>query len=86
MNDLGQDFQDLIALLTSHDVEFIIVGASAVAFLGHTRYTEDIDVWIRRVEENANRTAERTSETLRFCAKLSRTYFQATPNSVGDGP
>lgn len=37
MNDLSQDFQDLIELLTSHGVDFIIVGAYALAHLGHTR-------------------------------------------------
>jgi len=55
MKDLSPDFQDLIESFTSHGVEFIIVGAYALAFLGHTRYTEDIDLWIRRSEENAAR-------------------------------
>jgi predicted nucleotidyltransferase len=62
MKDLSQDFQELIELLTSHGVEFIIVGAYALAYLGHTRYTEDIDFWIRRTRENARRTADALKE------------------------
>lgn len=55
MKDLSPDFRDLIESLTSQDVEFIIVGAYALAYLGHSRFTEDIDLWIRRSEENAKR-------------------------------
>ncbi len=56
MEDLSQDFRDLIESFTSHGVEFIIVGAYALAFLGHARFTEDIYLWIRRSDENAERT------------------------------
>ncbi|MGV3615657.1 MAG: hypothetical protein ACO1SV_10020 [Fimbriimonas sp.] len=51
--DLSPDFQDLINCLTSHDVDFLIVGAHALAFHGIARYTEDLDVWIDRSESNA---------------------------------
>ena len=56
MENLSQDFRELIESFTSHGVDFIIVGAYALAFLGHARFTEDIDIWIRRNEENAERT------------------------------
>ena len=47
MRELSPDFQDLIGSFTSHNAEFSIVGAYELAFLGHTRYSEDIDLWIR---------------------------------------
>ena len=56
MEDLNPDFRDLIESFTSHHVEFLVVGAYALAFLGHTRFTEDIDIWIRRIEDNSART------------------------------
>ncbi len=62
MKDLSQDFQELIGLLTYHDVEFIVVGAYALAFWGHTRYTEDIDLWIRRTKENAKNVTKALAE------------------------
>ena len=41
--DLNPDFQDLIkSLLTDHNVEFLIVGAHALAFHGVARYTQDL--------------------------------------------
>lgn len=54
-SDLSPDFQDLINCLTSQDVEFLIVGAHALAFHGVARYTEDLDVWVHRTEANAKK-------------------------------
>jgi len=56
--DLSQDFQDLLRSLTGHDVEFLVVGAYALAFHGVARYTEDLDIWIARTEENAGKLRE----------------------------
>ena len=47
------DFSDFIAALNSRRVEFVIVGAFDLAFLGSPRYTGDMDVWIRPTAENA---------------------------------
>ena len=47
------DFSDFIAALNGQRVEFVIVGAFDLAFLGSPRYTGDIDVWIRPTAENA---------------------------------
>lgn len=51
--DLSPDFQDLINCLTSQNVEFLIVGAHALAFHGVARYTEYLDVWVGRSTRNA---------------------------------
>ena len=47
------DFADFIAALDRHRVEFMIVGAFDLAFLGSPRYTGDMDIWIRPTAENA---------------------------------
>lgn len=47
------DFADFIASLRRDQVEFVIVGAYALAFLGAPRYTGDVDIWIRPVPANA---------------------------------
>jgi hypothetical protein len=55
LKDLNADFQDLINCLTVQGVEFLIVGAHALAFHGIARYTGDLDLWIRRSNENASK-------------------------------
>lgn len=53
---MNPDFRDLLAEFNAHGVEFIVVGAHAVAAHGHVRATNDLDVWIRPDPENASRT------------------------------
>ena len=55
---ISEDLSELIGLLKSHDVEFIVVGAHALAFHGVPRFTEDIDFFIARTEGNVSRLAE----------------------------
>jgi hypothetical protein len=53
--NLAPDFDEFIALLTAHGVEFVIVGAYALAFHGAPRFTGDLDVLVRPTVENATR-------------------------------
>jgi hypothetical protein len=48
-----QDFRDLLALFNTHKVDYIIVGAHALAYHGSPRYTGDIDIFVRPDPENA---------------------------------
>jgi hypothetical protein len=50
---LSADLKEFIALLNSHGVEYVIVGAYSLAFHGRPRYTGDLDILIRRSPENA---------------------------------
>lgn len=50
---IHSDFLDFIAALTSNHVEFVMVGAFDLAFLGHPRYTGDMDIWIKPNESNS---------------------------------
>jgi hypothetical protein len=52
---LAPDFDEFCALLREHHVEFVIVGAYALAFHGAPRFTGDLDVLIRPTTDNAER-------------------------------
>jgi len=52
---MNQDFRDLLAEFNAHSVEYIVVGAHALAAHGRVRATKDLDVWIRPSSENAQR-------------------------------
>ena len=46
------DFEEFLALLAKHHVEYMLVGGYAVAFHGYPRFTRDLDVFYRCTEEN----------------------------------
>jgi hypothetical protein len=52
---LNPDFLDLLAAFERAQVEFIVVGAHALAANGIVRSTGDLDVWVRPSPENAAR-------------------------------
>ncbi len=52
---LPADWREFIASLNSNEVEYVIVGAFALAFHGFPRFTGDLDVLVRRSPENAER-------------------------------
>lgn len=55
MEALHQDYKEFIELLNENKVDYLIVGAFAMAFHGHPRYTGDIDFWIRNNNLNAGK-------------------------------
>jgi hypothetical protein len=55
MND---DLRELLELLKSQGVEFLVVGGHAVSFHARPRMTEDVDVWVGRRPENVQRLAQ----------------------------
>ena len=46
------DFRAFVELLNAQRVEYLIIGAHALAFHGRPRYTNDLDVFVRRSPEN----------------------------------
>jgi nucleotidyltransferase DUF2204 len=52
---LSSDSRELIALLNSHGVEYLIVGAHSLAFHARPRFTGDLDILIRPTVENATK-------------------------------
>ena len=53
--ELAPDFDECIGFLTAHGVEFVVVGAYALAFHGAPRFTGDLDILIRPTLANAVR-------------------------------
>ena len=63
--EVQQDFRDLLALFSAHKVDYLIVGAHALAYHGVPRYTGDMDILVRSDPENAHRILK-ALETLGF--------------------
>lgn len=59
---MNRDLIDLLAAFNDHDVEYIVVGAHALAAHGHVRATKDLAVWVRPTAENAARAFAALSE------------------------
>lgn len=55
MMNLDEDLREFVELLNALEVRYIVVGAFAVAYHGHPRFTADIDLFIERSNENAER-------------------------------
>lgn len=59
---MSPDFKDLLSTFNVRGVEYIVVGAHALAAHGHVRATKDLDVWVRPSRENAVRVLEALAE------------------------
>jgi hypothetical protein len=51
--EVQPDFRDMLALLNSRGVEYVIVGAYALAHHGAPRNTGDLDIYVRPSPANA---------------------------------
>jgi hypothetical protein len=60
--DLAPDFSEFCALLNAHRVEFVIVGAHALAFHGAPRFTGDLDILVRPTIDNGQRLLSAIAE------------------------
>lgn len=60
--ELAPDFDEFIGSLTAHGVEFIVVGAYALAFHGAPRFTGDLDLLVRPTLDNATRLLKALEE------------------------
>lgn len=56
--EVQPDFRDMLASLNKRDVEYVIVGAYALAHHGVPRNTGDIDIYVRPSAANAKRMVE----------------------------
>ncbi|MFT5175058.1 MAG: hypothetical protein ACI8W7_003247, partial [Gammaproteobacteria bacterium] len=52
---MHSDFSDLLADFNAHNVEYLVVGAHALAAHGVVRATKDMDIWVNPTLENAAR-------------------------------
>ncbi len=58
MATFSPDFRDLLVAFNAHRVEYLVVGAHALAAHGQVRATKDLDVWVRPDSVNAARVLE----------------------------
>jgi hypothetical protein len=68
LRNLNEDFRDLLLEFADGKVEFVIVGAFAVAYHGVPRATGDMDVFVKPSPENAKRVFD---ALVRFGAPLA---------------
>ena len=52
--EIHHDFSELFACLIDEKVEFVLVGAYALALHGVPRATGDLDIYVRPTEQNAD--------------------------------
>ena len=50
---LNKDYKEMLQLLLEEQVDFILVGAYALAAHGYPRATGDMDIWVRAEEINS---------------------------------
>jgi len=77
-----KDFRDLLELLNAHKVEYLIVGAYALAFHGAPRYTGDMDIYVKPDPANAQRIMAVLNDFGFGSAGLSATDFEAEDKVV----
>ena len=75
---LNQDYRDMLLCLKEAGVDFIIVGAYALAAHGFPRATGDIDIWVRNSPDNAGRIMAALAKFGAPLADLSEQDFTAT--------
>ena len=59
---INEDLKELIRLFQSHGVEFLVVGAHALALYSRPRFTEDLDLFVNRTKDNTRRMRDALDE------------------------
>lgn len=80
--EVQKDFEEFLALLNAHEVDFMIVGGYALAYHGAPRYTGDIDVFVKPDRKNAQRIIKVLEEFGFSSLELSIDDFQNEDNVV----
>ena len=76
--DLAPDFREFCASLNVHGVEFVVVGAHALALHGVPRFTGDLDLLVRPTADNGERL-------LRAIEAFGFPIGSLTPADIVDG-
>jgi hypothetical protein len=80
-NLLNPDYRDILSAFIDEDVEYLVVGAYALAVHGFPRATGDMDLWVNPTAENSRRVLRALE---RFGAPLDDVTPEqfSTPDSV----
>jgi hypothetical protein len=79
---IPQDFKELLELLNSHKVEYLVVGSYALAFHGVPRFTGDIDLFVKPDLANAKHILAALSEFGFESLNISEADFTSPDNVV----
>ena len=82
MEKIPQDFKELLELLNSHKVEYLVVGSYALAFHGAPRFTGDIDLFVKPEGANAKRILSVLDEFGFGSLNFSESDFTSPDNIV----
>jgi hypothetical protein len=52
---LNPDFRDILSIFNEEGVEYLVIGAYALAAHGNPRATKDLDLWVRCSQRNSAR-------------------------------
>ena len=80
--EIYKDFKELLELLNSHKVEYLVVGGYALAFHGAPRFTGDIDLFVKPDSANAKRILAALAEFGFGSLNLSEADFTSPENVV----
>ena len=64
------DFKDILLALSEANVDFLLVGAYAVAAHGHPRATGDLDLWVRPDSKTAPKVYQVLASSVPRCMTL----------------
>ena len=79
--EVQTDFKELLELFNGHKVEYMIVGAYALAFYGVPRFTAAIDIFVHPSPENAKKILSALTDFGFSSMNLTIEDFQ-NPNAV----
>ena len=80
--EIQKDFKELLELLNAHEVEYLVVGGYALAFHGATRFTGDIDLFVKPDAQNAKRVLSALDEFGFGSLNLSQADFTSPDNVI----
>ena len=80
--EIQKDFKELLELLNEHNVEYMIVGAFALAFHGVPRFTGDIDILVKPDPENADKIMRALNDFGFGSVGLEESYFLSPDNII----
>ncbi len=73
---LNQDYKDMLSLLLENKVEFLLVGAYALAAHGLVRATADIDIFVKPSKNNAKHILKVLTEFGAPLENISKSDFE----------
>ena len=69
MDISSDDVQHLFESFEKYQLKYLLIGGMAGAFYGHTRTTQDMDIWIKNTPENRAALIQSFQKNLVNCAQ-----------------